>query len=94
MIGVTLCTTFVYGQYAKEFSTFRESFIFNIQIILFLEKTDILERTNKVHRPFLTVLLLFIIICIRLLFLRLFYAIFIEYLRVEYERLDKTWSKT
>ena len=74
----------------KEFSTFRESMIVNIQIVLFLEKTNILLRASEFHKPFMTALLLFIVLVIRLFFLNLFYPILVEYMRVQVERFERT----
>lgn len=93
LIALSLSTTYIYGSSIKEFSTFRESLIVNIQIVLFLEKTNILVKASEFHKSFLTVLLLFAIIVIRLFFLNLFYPILVEYLRVSLERFENTNEK-
>lgn len=87
-VGMSLITFFVYCSNIIEYKSFLDSLITNIKIFIFEEDTVLTYEYLKYNRAFSIIILLIFIFFIRFFLLNLFYSIFIEYFRIEIEKLD------
>ena len=86
LIGISVHHLYIYGSYIQYFSTFKDSFLTNLQLILFIEKSNIFSEMIK-HFDFYTIFFLLIeIILLKFFILNFFYAILVEYMRYEKDK--------
>jgi hypothetical protein len=83
---------FVYGGYIMEFTTFLDSIIYSLEIIIYIDNSNIVENMRNKFNDFTIAYFLIYIIFIRFFVLLLFYPIIIEYLRMENEQEKYTSS--
>lgn len=88
ILGLSFTSYFVYGSYIKDYSTFNDSIITNIKVILFLENTNIISELDQKFRGFSILLLIVFILILRFFVLNLFYPVIIEYLRIETDKIS------
>ena len=86
LIGISIHHLFIYGSYIKYFSTFKHSFLTNLQLILFIEKSYIFSEMIT-HFDYYTIFFLLIeIILLKFFLFNFFYAILVEYMRYEKDK--------
>lgn len=98
-IGMCLITVFVYGANIFEYKNFVESIVSNIRMFILVDNTQMALNFIKYYRTYSLIIILFFIILIRYLFFNMFFAIFMEYERIEDESIkaqenDKRKSNT
>lgn len=86
-IGLSILTSFVFGSYIYEYKNFADSITTNIKIFIFIENTSITNEFLKYYRVFSIIVLIVFIFLIRYFLLNLYYPIFIEYYRIEHDKL-------
>ena len=86
LIGISIHHLFIYGSYIKYFNTFKDSFLTNLQLILFIEKSYIFSEMIT-HFDYYTIFFLLIeIILLKFFLFNFFYAILVEYMRYEKDK--------
>jgi hypothetical protein len=91
-MGLSILTNFVFGSYIYEYKNFIDSVTMNIKIFIFIENTSITGLFLSYYRVFSIIVLIIFIFLIRFFLLNLFYPIFIEYYRVEVDKVNLSKS--
>ena len=86
IIGFICANHFIFGSYIIHFNNFLDSIIYSLELIIYIENTNIIENMRSIYSEFTIGYFLIYIIFIRFFFLLLFYPIIIDYLRMEIEQ--------
>jgi hypothetical protein len=86
IIGFICANYFIFGSYIIHFNNFLDSIIYSLELIIYIENTNIIENMRSIYSEFTIGYFLIYIIFIRFFFLLLFYPIIIDYLRMEIEQ--------
>ena len=86
VFGFICANYFIFGSHIIQFHKFLDSIINSLEIIIYIENTNIIENMRNVFNDFTIAYFLIYIIFIRFFFLLLFYPIIIDYLRMETEQ--------
>jgi hypothetical protein len=86
-LGMSLLTTFVFGSFIFEYRNFERSIVTNIKIFIFVDDSEITKDWYNYYRIFTIVVIIIFTLIIRYILLNMFNPIFIEYERIEIEKI-------
>lgn len=86
-LGMSLLTTFVFGSFIFEYRNFERSIVTNIKIFIFVDDSEITKDWFNYYRIFTIVVVIIFTLIIRYILLNMFNPIFIEYERLEIDKM-------
>ena len=87
-ISISVVMSFVFGSYMFEYNNFADAILTNLKIFIFSESTFVTKKLWLYFKNFSVIILILFIFIIKYFLLMLYYPIFIEYYRMECDRIS------